>query len=56
MDHSLFHMEETPDFTTIKCFGVCLTYEFTLLQFLSPNRFNMKIAHICVEHMYIKLS
>ena len=55
MDHVLFHMEETLDFTTIKSFGVCLTSDFTLLQFLSPHRFIKKIAHTCVEH-YVKFS
>ena len=44
MDHAQFHMEETRDFTTIKSFGVCLTFDFALLQFLSPNCFNIVIT------------
>ena len=55
MDYAQFHMEESPDFTTIKSFGVCLTFDSTPLQFLSPHRLNMKFAKICVKH-YIKLS
>ena len=50
MVHAQFHMEETLDFTTIISFGVCLHFDFTLLQFLSSHCFNMKITHICVEH------
>ena len=53
--HAQFHMEETPDFKTIKSFGVDLTSDFTLLQFLSPHNCHMKIAHICEKH-FIKLS
>ena len=56
MDHAQFHMEETSDLTTNNSLGVCLTFDFKMLQFWSPHHFNMKIAHISVKHYIIKFS